>query len=88
MNRPPQEAESDSVIIGEYLDTLGTFDEMAPGEWPRFRGPDFDNISKDPTPLAETWDTSGPPVVWKDTLGEGYAGPAVHQWTSICSGLQ
>ena len=49
-----------------------------PGDWPRFRGADFDNISKDTTPLAETWDTSGPPIVWRTTLGEGYAGPAVH----------
>jgi outer membrane protein assembly factor BamB len=52
-------------------------DEILPGNWPRFRGEDFDNISKDPTTLAETWDTAGPPVVWKISLGEGYAGPAV-----------
>ena len=53
-------------------------DEIIPGNWPRFRGADIDNISKDETPLAESWDTSGPPVVWQVTLGEGYAGPAVH----------
>ena len=76
-NRPPQRQISDSVIIGEFLDTLGSFDELLPGSWPRFRGADLDNISKDPTPLAESWDTSGPPVVWQTTLGEGYAGPAV-----------
>ncbi len=76
-NRPPQKPISDSVIIGEFFDTLGTEAEMVPGSWPRFRGADFDNISKDPTPLAEKWDTSGPPVVWQTTLGEGYAGPAV-----------
>lgn len=76
-NRPPQKQISDSIIIGEFFDTLGTPDEILPGSWPRFRGADFDNISKDPTPLAETWDTSGPPVIWRTTLGEGYAGPAV-----------
>lgn len=76
-NRPPQKAISDSVIIGEFMDTIGAMDEILPGSWPRFRGADFDNISKDPTPLAETWDTSGPPVVWQITLGEGYAGPAI-----------
>ncbi len=27
--------------------------------------------------MAESWDTTGPPVMWKVTLGEGYAGPAV-----------
>ena len=76
-NRPPQRAISDSVIIGEFLDTLGSIEDLIPGSWPRFRGSDFDNISKDPTPLAEAWDTSGPPIVWQTTLGEGYAGPAV-----------
>jgi outer membrane protein assembly factor BamB len=76
-NRPPQRAISDSVIIGEFFDTIGTMDEIVPGNWPRFRGADLDNISKDPTPLAESWDTSGPPVVWQITLGEGYSGPAV-----------
>ncbi len=76
-NRPPRKELSDSVIIGEYIDSLGTIDEVIPGSWPRFRGADYDNISKDPTPLAETWDTAGPPVVWKNELGEGYAGPAV-----------
>lgn len=77
-NRPPQKQISDSIFIGEFFDTLGTLEELVPGSWPRFRGADIDNISKDPTPLAEVWDTSGPPVVWQTTLGEGYAGPAVH----------
>ena len=77
-NRPKIEPRNDSVIVGEFFDTLNTIDDLAPGEWPRFRGNDFDNISKDTTPLAENWDTSGPPVLWKATLGEGYAGAAVH----------
>ena len=76
-NRPPQRQISDSIFIGEFIDTLGILEEILPGSWPRFRGADFDNISKDPTLLAESWDTSGPPVVWQTTLGEGYAGPAV-----------
>jgi outer membrane protein assembly factor BamB len=77
-NRPPQKQISDSIFIGQNFDTLGIIDEVVSGSWPRFRGADFDNISKDQTQLAESWDTSGPPVVWQVTLGEGYAGPAVH----------
>jgi len=77
-NRPKMEARSDSVIIGEFFDTLAVPDEIVAGDWSRFRGVDFDNISKDTTPLAETWDTSGPAIMWRTTLGEGYAGPAVH----------
>jgi outer membrane protein assembly factor BamB len=77
-DRPPVKPVSDSVVIGEFFDTLGTIDEVMPGSWPRFRGTDFDNKSKDETPLAEKWDTSGPPIAWQTTLGEGYSGPAVH----------
>ena len=76
-NRPDVKPISDTAIIGEYFDSVGTIGEIAAGSWPRFRGQDIDNISKDPTPLAESWDTSGPPVLWQTTLGEGYAGPAV-----------
>ncbi len=76
-NRPKMVTRNDSVIIGEFFDTIAEPDEILPGSWPRFRGADFDNISKDPTPLAETWDTSGPPIVWRATLGEGYSGPVV-----------
>lgn len=77
-DRPKMEAKSDSVIIGQFLDTLSDIDEVVAGDWPRFRGSDLDNISKDQTPLAESWDTSGPAIMWRATLGEGYAGPAVH----------
>jgi outer membrane protein assembly factor BamB len=77
-DRPKMEARSDSVIIGEFFDTLSSMDNLVAGDWPRFRGIDIDNINKDPTPLAENWDTSGPAIIWRTTLGEGYAGPAVH----------
>lgn len=77
-NRPRQVPRSDSVVIGANFDTLGVIDELFPGDWPRFRGAGFDNISRDTTHLREKWDTSGPRIVWRTTLGEGYAGPAVH----------
>jgi outer membrane protein assembly factor BamB len=76
-NRPKISFSSDSVIVGQYLDTFAIIDEVVPGSWPRFRGHDFDNISKDTTPLAEEWDTTGPAVIWSTSLGEGYAGAAV-----------
>jgi outer membrane protein assembly factor BamB len=77
-NRPKMIPRPDSVIIGEFFDSLGKFDEMVPGDWPRFRGKDFDNINKDTTLLAESWDSSGLPIVWRTTLGEGYSGAVVH----------
>jgi outer membrane protein assembly factor BamB len=44
------------------------------GEWPQFRGPNRDNISREPGLLAK-WSDDGPPLAWKATgLGEGYSG--------------
>jgi outer membrane protein assembly factor BamB len=77
-NRPQIEPRSDSVIIGEFFDSLNQADGFVPGSWPRFRGINFDNISRDTVPFADNWDPSGPPVMWKVTLGEGYAGPSVY----------
>jgi outer membrane protein assembly factor BamB len=77
-DRPKSEAKSETVIIGQFFDTLADMDKIVAGDWPRFRGTDFDNINKDTTLLAESWDTSGPAIIWRTTLGEGYAGPAVH----------
>lgn len=65
------------------VDLEGVFQEFEgvpsaqDGAWPRFRGPDFDNIVKDSPPLAESWGASGPPILWGVDLGEGYAAPVV-----------
>jgi outer membrane protein assembly factor BamB len=76
-NRPEIEPRSDTVVVGEFFNNMNPFDELIPGSWPRFRGARFDNINHDIIPLAESWDSTGPPVEWRITLGEGYAGPAV-----------
>jgi outer membrane protein assembly factor BamB len=47
------------------------------GSWPRFRGADFDNISKENIRLKRSWDAEGPEILWSIDLGEGYAGAAV-----------
>jgi outer membrane protein assembly factor BamB len=48
-----------------------------PGAWPRFRGPDFDNVCKNAPSLANAWNNGGPPILWKVDLGEGHAAPVV-----------
>jgi len=48
-----------------------------PGDWSRFRGPQFDAIAHDTVPLARRWPPAGPKTLWSIDLGEGYAGPAV-----------
>ncbi|HEY3319557.1 MAG TPA: PQQ-binding-like beta-propeller repeat protein [Planctomycetota bacterium] len=44
------------------------------GEWPQWRGPNRDGISKE-TGLLKEWPAGGPKLVWKATgLGDGYSG--------------
>ena len=47
------------------------------GVWPRFRGPNWDGISTEATPLAKSWPASGPKALWKIEVGEGFAGAAI-----------
>jgi outer membrane protein assembly factor BamB len=43
------------------------------GEWPQWRGPNRDGISKE-TGLLKQWPAEGPPLVWKATgAGTGYS---------------
>ena len=49
------------------------------GEWPCFRGPLRDNLVRENVPLEKTWDENGPRVLWRQTLGEGYAGAIIAQ---------
>jgi outer membrane protein assembly factor BamB len=64
-------------LAGVFETFDGQADESMPGAWPRFRGADLDNVSKADTPLADTWPTEGPEVLWSVTLGEGHAAPAI-----------
>jgi outer membrane protein assembly factor BamB len=46
-------------------------------DWPQWRGPDRDNVSKE-TGLLKSWPGGGPPLVWtSEDAGIGYSGPAV-----------
>ncbi len=46
-------------------------------DWPQFRGPDRNGISKE-TGLLKSWPAGGPKLLWKATnLGEGHATPSV-----------
>jgi outer membrane protein assembly factor BamB len=45
-------------------------------DWPQFRGPNRDNISKE-TGLMRTWPAGGPKVLWSVGVGEGYAAAAI-----------
>jgi len=63
-------------IAGE----LTTFDGVPadlPGEWPRFRGANFDAISTQEISPAKIWPAAGPKVLWSVDVGDGYAGAVI-----------
>ena len=46
-------------------------------DWPQWRGPDRDDVSKE-TGLLKTWPDGGPKLLWTfRDAGAGYSGPAV-----------
>ena len=47
--------------------------------WPRFRGPDLDNICKSDTRLKSSFGGNAPGILWSVDLGEGHAGPAIYK---------
>jgi len=69
---------SEIVNIGEFFEYLGEVEPIPGTRWPRFRGADLDNISKERIPLIDSWGPSGPDILWKLELGEGHAAPAVY----------
>jgi outer membrane protein assembly factor BamB len=70
-------AEAGAVVIGAHMQRYAGRPSSLPGEWPRFRGPGFDNIYREAVPLSHEWAEEGPPVLWTVELGEGHAAPAV-----------
>ena len=45
-------------------------------DWPQFLGPERNGVYRGPR-LAETWGADGPPVAWRQEVGEGLSGPVV-----------
>jgi outer membrane protein assembly factor BamB len=46
------------------------------GDWPQFLGPTRNGVYAGSN-LAAAWPKNGPPVVWRQGIGQGFAGPAV-----------
>jgi outer membrane protein assembly factor BamB len=77
-NRPETVAGQQSdVRIGALFERLTGVASTLEGSWPRFRGADFSNVSREAVPLATSWGEEGPPLLWSVDLGEGHAGPVV-----------
>ena len=76
--RPTLIGENEAVEICEFFDSYDPIVTVTGENWPRFRGSDYDNISKDPTPTADIWPENGPEIIWQIKLGEGHAAPSIH----------
>ena len=76
-DRPPEvDGESAGPLLGMLVTSDGRAADL-PGEWPRFRGPNFDGIAQESVSLTRTWPSDGPKMLWSIELGEGHAGAAV-----------
>ncbi len=68
----------DTVKVGEHFTAFKTSEGMPGYNWPRFRGADFDNISRESTRLTEQWGDVKKRILWRVSMGEGHAAPAVY----------
>jgi len=69
---------TEDIRIGEKFVLYKDMPDIPGTCWNRFRGPDFDNISKESIRLIDKWGQTGPRILWKKPLGEGHAAPAVY----------
>jgi outer membrane protein assembly factor BamB len=75
-----------SLVI--ILFCLGEAAAQAGGNWPQWRGPNRDGISKE-TGLLKQWPDGGPPLAWKATgAGNGYSSFAISNGRLYTMGLR
>ena len=67
----PANARISALVVAALMGTM-----LAADDWPGFRGPDRDGISREAGLLLD-WPADGPTVLWRRPLGEGYSGIAV-----------
>lgn len=78
-NRGKADSVSENIVVGEHFEKFSDdYTEMAE-TWPRFRGSDFDNISKSKVRLIDKFGPEGPKILWSLDLGEGHSGAAIYK---------
>jgi len=77
-NRPKViSSQTAAANIGAYFAGFDGIPSKTKGNWPSFRGADFDNINKENIALTDGWGNQGPKILWSIKLGEGHAGPVI-----------
>lgn len=65
------------IASGVLTAAAVSFIHAAEAQWPRFHGPNGDNISRE-TGLLKSWPEDGPNLLWRaEGIGEGYATVAI-----------
>jgi outer membrane protein assembly factor BamB len=82
----PQRDNSENRVVKQKVLKIGeAFNRFKPdsipqpfsGKWPCFRGEKRDNLVTDVVSLNHAWGDNGPTVLWRQPLGEGYAGAII-----------
>ncbi|HKK61828.1 MAG TPA: PQQ-binding-like beta-propeller repeat protein [Bacteroidales bacterium] len=78
-NRGEGVAENMEINIGESFERFERKRSSLEETWPRFRGEQFDNISRSPVKLIDKFPEDGPKTLWSVHLGEGHGGAAIYK---------
>jgi outer membrane protein assembly factor BamB len=77
-----------SITVVATLFCLAIEATAQTGEWPQWRGPNRDGISKE-TGLLKQWPAQGPPLIWKATgAGRGYSSMSISNGRLYTLGLR
>ncbi len=67
-----------ALVFGLSISAIGTgfYSTAEAADWPNYRGPNYNGISNE-TGWSVTWPEGGPKVLWKTSIGTGFASMAV-----------
>jgi len=77
--RAVADSVSENVEIGKVFNSYSTGYKEMTETWTRFRGNDYDNISKSPIKLREKFGPKGADIRWSVQLGEGHSGATIYK---------
>jgi len=67
-----------ALVFGLSINAIGTgfYSTAEAADWPNWRGPNYNGISSE-TGWNATWPEGGPKVLWKKSIGTGFASMAI-----------
>lgn len=65
-----------ALLTGLFAISSVTSGDPAKSSWPQYRGPERSGFSQE-TGILKTWPETGPKILWKIPLGDGYSGISI-----------